>query len=627
MSALSVADEDTGPTGAHVPPTADYALPYTSYATSMGNPHLRPSHPDAPTAGDLGRQEPDAAGPEWLHHSPEQAKAFGMAVLRRRCEAIATATRCRRNGLWSAACRVRSLWLSDSNTVPSWGEAAAALLDAGRACAHAQQDDVLTDNEIRRQIERGAAYATPAPEPSHRPGLVAKPDGDYWSSQFLQWAESQTDAVLIAVRHIISLMTTPEGDLVGGRPISQRKLGAKAAVSADTANRALRLSRWAGFLKLYRDSAGSVIVRDSQVVQRANYYRATLPCPQKARKSSASVPIPWNGDLMWTTHAISGAGRKQISRFALLPAPGMVWTLPEVGLTFSQVRPLVAKGAVRRVSRGRYETLVTQLSAAEGVARQAELRRTRAELQAAKAEAELQERNRIMAEMQKAKPADIARAKAQYEDYRRRGWWVIPLQAYRDLTCDFARNGKQPFARLTPNGIKNASKDRAAHEAWAEKVPRCNFGISCRESMIDVVDIDIKVKSVDEETGEVSWLKDPIAREIVVLGDLLDLLRGDLSLDLVPTFTVMTPTGGYHLIYQASPDWRLRQASNVLQSVLAVRGGTHVLASIDTIGQSGYVVGYGSSRLGHGYDLVIDCPLAFLTENDIRRLRATERSA
>lgn len=132
MSTLSVADEDTDPTGTGVPATADYAWPYTSYATSSGDLNR---HPDAPAARDSGLQQPHAAQRSCAYHSPEQARAFGKAVLTRRCEGIAAATQGRRNRLWSAACQMRSLWLSDGNAVPSWDEPAAALLRAGRACA------------------------------------------------------------------------------------------------------------------------------------------------------------------------------------------------------------------------------------------------------------------------------------------------------------------------------------------------------------------------------------------------------------------------------------------------------------------------------------------------------------
>lgn len=64
--------------------------------------------------------------------------------------------------------------------------------------------------------------------------------------------------------------------------------------------------------------------------------------------------------------------------------------------------------------------------------------------------------------------------------YQSLGWWVLPLTP----------GTKQPFSRLVPNGVHNASNDLETITRWWTAEPNAGIGIAVKPSGLVVIDID-----------------------------------------------------------------------------------------------------------------------------------------
>lgn len=142
--------------------------------------------------------------------------------------------------------------------------------------------------------------------------------------------------------------------------------------------------------------------------------------------------------------------------------------------------------------------------------------------------------------------------------YSMQGWAVFPL----------VPNAKVP---LTPNGFKDATRDPETVRQWWTRWPDANVGVvTGRASGVVVLDVDRK-HGVD---GVVAATE----------------------LDLPETLVCRTPTGGFHLIFQA-PD-------TVVARKIGVRPG------LDILGEGGYFVAPGSRVDGRLYEIVRNRPIA-----------------
>ena len=115
-------------------------------------------------------------------------------------------------------------------------------------------------------------------------------------------------------------------------------------------------------------------------------------------------------------------------------------------------------------------------------------------------------------------------------------------------------NEKRPQITDWPN---KASSDSAQIKAWFRQFKNMNYGIACEPSGLAVVDLDVK-HGID---GIASWKQHA------------------LGLNLEPTFTVHTPSGGMHLFYRAAG---VPSTTNFPSKAIDIRG------------QGGCVVGPGS---------------------------------
>ena len=135
--------------------------------------------------------------------------------------------------------------------------------------------------------------------------------------------------------------------------------------------------------------------------------------------------------------------------------------------------------------------------------------------------------------------------------YAQRGWAVFPL----------IPNSKKP---ITAHGLLDASKDTKQITEWWTKWPNANIGICAGEvSGFVVVDIDVKSNAPGLES-----------------------LKG---LNLPPTLTVKTPSGGWHYFYTYGKGLSNR---------------TNLYPGIDFKTEGGYVVGVGSKIDGNAYEWV-----------------------
>jgi Bifunctional DNA primase/polymerase, N-terminal len=89
----------------------------------------------------------------------------------------------------------------------------------------------------------------------------------------------------------------------------------------------------------------------------------------------------------------------------------------------------------------------------------------------------------------------------------------------------------KPGAKFPPtikNNLRDASNNEAQIRVWCQKWPGCNWGLSHKKSKTLVVDIDVK----GDKRGQQTF-------------DLLDLMDG-----FPETEKTITPSGGFHLIYE-----------------------------------------------------------------------------
>ena len=135
----------------------------------------------------------------------------------------------------------------------------------------------------------------------------------------------------------------------------------------------------------------------------------------------------------------------------------------------------------------------------------------------------------------------------------KKGYSVIPLREGSKLPA-------------TPNGFKNASKDEDVLKEWLKLNPSFNIGIATGlVSGLTVVDVDVKNGHKGKES-----LK---------------------SLNLPPTLTVKTPTGGWHLYFKYNP---------------SIKSAIGILDGIDIKSDGGYVVAPPSTTPEGVYEFVND---------------------
>ena len=158
--------------------------------------------------------------------------------------------------------------------------------------------------------------------------------------------------------------------------------------------------------------------------------------------------------------------------------------------------------------------------------------------------------------------------------YAARGWPVFPL-AGKVPAIPRERGGR---------GCHDATLDLTRIEEWWREYPDANIGIATgRRSGLLVVDVDPRHNA--------KWL---------------DSLH---ALELPPTFTVKTWSGGWHLYFRFSGDERI--------SI-----GTDLLPGIDWRGNGGYVVGAGSTVNGTSYEIGKNLPIAQAPDSLLERILA-----
>ncbi len=110
--------------------------------------------------------------------------------------------------------------------------------------------------------------------------------------------------------------------------------------------------------------------------------------------------------------------------------------------------------------------------------------------------------------------------------YAARGWHVFPC----------APRGKQPFGKLAPRGVYDATIDGAMIRDWFRRHSSLNLAIACGASGLAVLDVDTRDGKVgDEELGA------------------LERQHGQLPM----TPRAITGSGGLHYLFRA-PEHRLR---------------------------------------------------------------------
>jgi hypothetical protein len=177
----------------------------------------------------------------------------------------------------------------------------------------------------------------------------------------------------------------------------------------------------------------------------------------------------------------------------------------------------------------------------------------------------------------------------------RRGWPVFPLR----------QGTKRPRAELT-GWEQRATLDLDRIRHWWERHPDDNAAIATGPAGLVVVDLDL---AESDEPRPADW---PAARSGLDVYNTLASEHGGHR----PTWTVGTPSGGFHLYYRAPEHggpWRNT----------AGRIGWH----IDTRAAGGYVVAEGSAVHGCYYVVVDGGPVAELPAWIADRLDASPAPA
>ena len=130
---------------------------------------------------------------------------------------------------------------------------------------------------------------------------------------------------------------------------------------------------------------------------------------------------------------------------------------------------------------------------------------------------------------------DTSLADAAHQ-YARQGFPAFPLEP----------GGKAP---LTNHGHLDASVSGADIQAWWDQWPDANIGIPCGEVSFDVLDIDVKRKTLDGHVPDMRAME--YLPEVVNAG----WLRGAWR-------TVVTPSGGLHFYFKGSSGQRPGKTCN-----------------------------------------------------------------
>jgi hypothetical protein len=188
-----------------------------------------------------------------------------------------------------------------------------------------------------------------------------------------------------------------------------------------------------------------------------------------------------------------------------------------------------------------------------------------------------------------------------------RGYWILILEEWMPPGPRSQRkdNGKRPMPMLK-NGFHDASNDLDVVWGWARLAPYCNLGISCRESGIDAIDIDV-YRWEDED-----WVKAYGAS----LDEVLALLR-EHGLRLPSTRTTATASGGFHRLHRARAEGRLQQRTKVVEVVGELPSLGLAKISLDTRGDAGYVLAPGSCIDGRYYETLLDVDEAPIDLGDL----------
>jgi hypothetical protein len=159
--------------------------------------------------------------------------------------------------------------------------------------------------------------------------------------------------------------------------------------------------------------------------------------------------------------------------------------------------------------------------------------------------------------------------------YAEQGWPIFPL----------VPGGKEPVisSREGGHGCHDATTDHPQIERWWQCHPDANIGVATgRRSGLLVVDVDMK----DGRDGLTSINK----------------------LEPAPTFTVRTPSRGFHLYY-------------LMPSGVRLTLGKDVLPGVDYRGEGGYVVAAGNRTAQGWYEIARNLPIAPLPARILEVLR------
>ena len=99
------------------------------------------------------------------------------------------------------------------------------------------------------------------------------------------------------------------------------------------------------------------------------------------------------------------------------------------------------------------------------------------------------------------------------------------------------KESKETITRWTPNGLLDATRDKAVAEEWWTLTPKCNIGVVCGAASGGIVIIDVDCKDgIDGYENMRDWERE----------------HGEMP----ETAICCTPTGGYHLYYRADREVR-----------------------------------------------------------------------